>query len=77
VAFATVEYAFAETMLFRFRGLREFRRHEAGEDQFDELQAAVALEAADPVTGQPEIPDYLLDDEGNATRRFLTHRRPE
>jgi hypothetical protein len=65
------------TVLFRFRELCSFTRHEAGEDQFAELQAALALEAADPAEDLPEIPGYLLTDEESATRRFLAHRRAD
>jgi hypothetical protein len=63
-----VEYANAE-VLFRFSGLREFRRHDLGEEQLSELSAAVAAERG-PVAAAP---GYLSSDEAAAQRRFADY----
>jgi hypothetical protein len=67
--FGEVEHRYTDVVLFRFSGLFEFRRHELGEEQLDELVAAVAGEV--PVT--ETSPDYLLADEDAADRRFTAY----
>jgi hypothetical protein len=65
--FDTYEYRYADDMvLFRFQGLREFRRHELGEEHLDELIRAVATDHA------PESPppSYLLDNESLTDSHF-------
>lgn len=73
VAFEGFEAAVGEFVMFRFRGLREFRPHELGEEQLPELRAAVDDEAGTP--GVPECPPYLLDDESAAEARYAFHLR--
>jgi hypothetical protein len=60
-------------VLFRFAGLREFRRHDLGAEHLDALARAVAAEDGAPV---PQCPDYLLTDEAAAERRFAELLRP-
>ena len=66
--FGEVEYQFSDAMLFQFRGLIEFRRHQPGEEQFAELLAMV-----DDAPEQ-DAPEYLGVDESAASRRFEWHR---
>ncbi len=54
---------------FWFRGLREFRRHQVGDEQLAELAAAVAQE---PPSAEA-APDYLLTDEDAASRQFRSY----
>jgi hypothetical protein len=69
VGFESYEFEYAGEVLFRFVGLREFRRHELGEEQLPELTAAVATETG----AVPPMPAYLLDDELAAQRRFADY----
>jgi hypothetical protein len=72
--FAEVEYRYQDVMLFRFARLCEFRRHELGEEQLDELTAAVAAEqTSGAVDRLPAAPDYLMSDETRADRRFAEY----
>jgi hypothetical protein len=67
VGFDAYEFEYADGQVrLRFHGLREFLRHELGEEQLPALTAALAAERGpiDPA------PDYLLDDEAAAQRRF-------
>ncbi len=70
--FRQVDYHFGDVMLFRFAGLCEFRRHDLGEEQLDELRAAVNAEAGEPPP--PVAPAYLMSDEDEADRRFAAYR---
>jgi hypothetical protein len=69
VAFNSYEFEYGDEVLFRFAGLREFRRHELGEEQLPELVTAVAAETG----AVPPMPAYLLDDEAAAQRRFADY----
>ncbi|MBB5870206.1 hypothetical protein F4553_003585 [Allocatelliglobosispora scoriae] len=73
VAFDELEYRFTDVMLFRFAGLREFRRHDLGAEQLAELVAAVEAETPTDAVA----PAYLLADEDAAERRFEAYRRGE
>jgi hypothetical protein len=68
--FDELEYRYANgVVLFRFRGLGEFRRHQLGEEQFDELVASLRED-----TEPDEVaPAYLTDDEAAATERFRSY----
>jgi hypothetical protein len=78
VAFDDLEYRLAGAgdtptgsgiVLFRFAGLRACLPHQLGEEHLDELRAAVG---AEPPAQVP--PDYLMQDETAAQRRFDTLR---
>jgi hypothetical protein len=71
--FEEFEAGVGEYVMFRFRGLCEFRPHQLGEEQFPELCEAVDDEAGTP--GVPECPPYLLDDESAAEVRYPAHLR--
>jgi hypothetical protein len=71
VGFETYEFEYSELVLFRFAGLTEFRRYEAGADQLPELAASVAAE----VGPTPVAPDYLGADEAAAQRAFEAYVR--
>jgi hypothetical protein len=75
VGFGTVEYRYQDVMLFRFAGLREFRRHDLGEEHLDALAAEVAREQAAEADGTRllDAPDYLMTDETRADRRFAEY----
>ncbi|MEZ0106162.1 hypothetical protein ABH920_000143 [Catenulispora sp. EB89] len=68
VGFEEFEASVGEYVMFRFRGLREFRPHELGDEQLPELLKAVDDEAGTP--GIPECPPYLLADEPAAEARY-------
>lgn len=71
--FEAYEAAVGEFVMFRFRGLIEFRPHELGEEQLDELLEAVNAEAGIPAIA--ECPPYLLTDESAAEARYAQHLR--
>jgi len=63
-AFDTYEFEAAETVLFRFSGLREFLPYTLGEEHLAALREAIAAQSA----AEP-CPPWLLDDEAGAERR--------
>jgi hypothetical protein len=65
--FSEVEYRYSDTVLFRFRGLCEYRRHDLGEDQLPLLLDALAHAPRDV----SPAPAYLMDDESAAVGHFL------
>jgi hypothetical protein len=72
VGFDSYEFEYADDQVrLRFSGLREFLRHELGEEQLPALEAAVAA-ARGPVG---PMPAYLLDDEAAAQRQFDDYLR--
>jgi hypothetical protein len=74
VGFAEVEYRYQNVMLFRFSGLREFLRHELGEEHLDALAAEVATEQAEQTAKRlRDSPDYLMTDETRADERFAEY----
>jgi hypothetical protein len=66
VGFAELEFQYLDVVLFRFRGLREFRRHDLGEEQLDALSGAIAAGES----RRASAPNYLMTDESAADRRF-------
>lgn len=68
VGFATMDFRYADVMMFRFAEVVEFLPHEEGADQLPALLASIPSE---PV---PAFPAYLGADEDLATARF-THLR--
>jgi hypothetical protein len=80
VGFDSFEFRHLDVVLFRFRGVHEFRRHHLGEEQLGALTAAVAAEAtaaertaAEGTALVPRSPAYLLADEAAAERRFASY----
>jgi hypothetical protein len=69
VGFEEIEYRYTDVVLFRFRGLCEFRRHQLGEEHLDALSQTIARQ---PPAG-PAAPEYLMADEAAADRRFASH----
>jgi len=66
VGFDRVEFRLADVVLFRFHGVFEFRQHQLGDEQLDELRIAVAGESNDPLEVAPA---YLGTDEAAAEAR--------
>jgi hypothetical protein len=64
--FDELEFRYLDVVLFRFRGLREFRRHDLGEEQLEALSEAIAAGQSRRATP----PNYLMSDESAADRRF-------
>jgi hypothetical protein len=64
--FEELEFHYLDGVLFRFRGLREFLRHDLGEEQLDALNEAIASGQSRRATAPP----YLMSDESAADRRF-------
>ncbi|GAA1957993.1 hypothetical protein [Catenulispora subtropica] len=76
VSFDEYEAAVGEFVMFRFRGLREFRPHQLGAEHLDTLLAAVDEQDAEAGTPAiPECPPYLLTDESAAEARYAQHLR--
>jgi hypothetical protein len=69
-SFDEVEFRLTDVVLFRFQGLGEFRRHQLGEEQLDELVASLG----DDTEPGEVAPVYLADNEEAATERFQFHR---
>jgi hypothetical protein len=74
-AFAEVDFRYTDVVLFWFAGVSEVRPHQLGEEHLEALADLVALEraAGRPV---PAAPDYLMDDEAGADRRFDAYLHP-
>jgi hypothetical protein len=66
VGFATMEYRYAEVMMFRFADVVEFLPHSNGDEQLPMLLAC----SPEPA---PVCPEYLLSDEDAANRRFTAY----
>ncbi|MEV6966965.1 hypothetical protein AB0M47_17800 [Hamadaea sp. NPDC051192] len=69
VGFGSLEFRYADVMMFRFVDVVEFLPHDSGEEQLPVLVSAISQSTA----ATPECPDYLLSDEESATRRFTTY----
>lgn len=77
VGFDRFEFRVGEYVMFRFSGLREFRPHLLGEEQYEALGEAVKAEAgtAETKSETPECPPYLLADELAAELRHAAYVR--
>ncbi len=64
VGFATMEFRYADVMMFRFAEVVEFLPHDEGTDQLPALLAAITQDAV------PAYPAYLGTDEDLAVARF-------